>query len=325
MSVISFGVLGFGRHTEKVISAFSRCGQGRIAAIGTSSEEKILQSQTRRLPFELCSYDKLLELPQIDAVYIALPNHLHEKWIIRALEAGKHVICEKPLCVEKAELERIEDCLKSTQLFFHLGFMYRFHPQHAWVKRFLAEGKLGVPYLLEAHFHYSLADRENIRFKRETGGGGLLDVGCYLLDCAEFLFQSSPLSISGHWHLDPEAQVDLSAHLQVVYENNLTAHLSCGMNQARANSYSIFGSAGTLTVRNAFRVEPNQKTIIEWTKLDGSSELVQFSGIDQNALQFDAFAERIQKQKRPPDDALFTDGLNNMKHLLAAREACERN
>ena len=192
MAIISFGVLGFGRHTEKIISSFSRCGQGRIAAIGTSSPEKKSSSQIQRSSIELCSYDKLLELPGIDAIYISLPNHLHEKWIIRALEAGKHVICEKPLCMEKDELSRITDCLKSTKLFFHLGFMYRFHPQHSWVKRFLAEGKLGTPYLFEAHFHYSLLDRENIRFKRETGGW-LARCGLLLVRlCRIFISKLSP-------------------------------------------------------------------------------------------------------------------------------------
>jgi len=322
MRQFSFGILGFGRHAEKTAAAFSRCAHCRLTAIGSSSHEKFSSLEKKYPNVKFCSYEELLSLPDLDAVYIALPNSLHEEWTLKALRGDKHVLCEKPLCVSKEQLDRLEEAFHETLPNFHLGFMYRFHPQHNWVKEFIAKGQLGTPHLFEAHFHYFLQDTTNIRLQQSLGGGALLDVGCYLFDCVDFLFDTSVRTISGQWNIHALTGTDTSSHFQLLYENGLTAHLTCGTSLTRANTYSIYGSEGTLVVRNAFRVEPKQRTVIELSRVDGSVEHIQFDGVDQAALQFDAFSKRANKQADGTESHKFTDGVTNMKILLAAQLAC---
>ena len=154
-----FSLLGLGRHADRfIIPALNNSKYSSLELVGRRQKQ---------------NYQDAVNSSGIDSVYICLPNSMHAEWTIRALEAGKNVICEKPLAYNKADTEQIISAQKSSGKKLLEAFMYRHHPQHHIVRKLLSENKIGTPRLFEAHFHYFLDDYSNIRFSSELDGGGL--------------------------------------------------------------------------------------------------------------------------------------------------------
>ena len=165
--------------TKAMIPGIRQAKTAELTALGTSSREEGARPLSAKHGVDRCysSYQQLLEDPGIDGVYIGLPNHLHKEWTLKALAHGKHVLCDKPLGMDLAEAREMEAAARAAGRVLMEGFMYRFHPQHALVKELIRKGAIGRVFLFEAHFHYFMDDLNNIRLKRETGGGGLYDAG----------------------------------------------------------------------------------------------------------------------------------------------------
>src|SRR6476619_7312578 len=152
------------------------------------------------IPSAYGSYEELLADPAIDGVYIGLPNSLHAEWTIRAAQAGKHVLCEKPLTRRASEAERMAAACESAGVILMEAFMWRHHPQHAQVRELLAAGEIGEPALVRATFSFAMgAERRagpDVRVQPELDGGAFMDVGCYALNAARFLFDAEPIEVS---------------------------------------------------------------------------------------------------------------------------------
>jgi predicted dehydrogenase len=320
---LRIGILGFGRHAVKVLKACADLSSVHFAAAAATSPLKRTEiTQTFGIESAPESYGELLADSSLDAIYIALPNALHAEWIIAALNSGKHVICEKPLCMNTSEAAAVEAARRRSGKKLHEAFMYRFHPQHRRVREIIRNGTIGQPFLFESHFHFFLEDKNNIRLQADCGGGGLYDVGCYLLDAPSFLFNTPPLRISGHWHIDQTTNVDSSVSLQVVYKNGLVAHLQAGMRLPRLNTYTIYGSHGTIRAANAYRLEKDQKTSLEIQPLEGPAERIVFDPFNQIAEQFEQFSRWIEGEESSQE--YFSDGMQNAALLEAARESCRK-
>ena len=198
MAIIGVGMIS----TKAMIPGIRQAKTAELTALGTSSREKA-QALSAKHGVDRCysSYQQLLEDPGIDGVYIGLPNHLHKEWTLKALAHGKHVLCDKPLGMDLAEAREMEAAARAAGRVLMEGFMYRFHPQHALVKELIRKGAIGRVFLFEAHFHYFMEDPDNIRLKRETGGGGLYDVGCYGINSARYILGAEPRSFPeiGGW------------------------------------------------------------------------------------------------------------------------------
>ena len=181
-----------------VIPAIQKSRNGTVHALATRSPEHAGQvAGENHIEQVYDSYDALLADPEIDAVYIPLPNHLHHPWTLKALKAGKHVLCEKPLACNANEAQEMASAAGDAGLVLMEAFMYRFHPRSQRIKQMVAEGSIGTPCLVRSAFCFRMGekdrtDTENARLKPEMGGGALLDVGCYSVSVARWLLGSEP-------------------------------------------------------------------------------------------------------------------------------------
>ncbi|MBT6638438.1 MAG: Gfo/Idh/MocA family oxidoreductase, partial [Candidatus Marinimicrobia bacterium] len=211
MKKVRWGVLSTANiGLEKVLPAMQKGEYCEITAMASQNLERGKAAATQLgIPQAYGSYEELLADDNIDAVYIPLPNHLHVPWTKKALEAGKHVLCEKPIGLNTAEAEDLLACAKKhSQLKVMEAFMYRHHPQWLKAQQLVNEGKIGNLLNIHSFFSYYNADPANIRNMAEIGGGGLMDIGCYCISLARFIFNSEPQRVLGKMEYDPEFKTD---------------------------------------------------------------------------------------------------------------------
>jgi predicted dehydrogenase len=207
---LRWGVLGAAQiAVKKVVPAMQRGRSCRVVAIGSRDREKG-EAAARALGIERVhgSYEELLADPDVDAVYNPLPNHLHVPWSIRALEAGKHVLCEKPIGLTPAEVEELLRARDRTGRQVQEAFMVRTHPQWLGVRELVRAGRIGTLRAVSGFFSYFNEDPGNVRNVPEYGGGGLYDIGCYPITVSRFLFEAEPLRVAGCLQRDPRFGTD---------------------------------------------------------------------------------------------------------------------
>jgi predicted dehydrogenase len=259
------------------------------------------------------TYDDLLADPQIEAIYNPLPNSLHAAWTIRALQAGKHVLCEKPFASNAQEAEQMAKTAHETGLVLSEAFAYRYHPLTSRVKEILASGELGKVRHIEAHFGFLLPSPKNIRFQYELAGGALMDSGCYPVSLIRFLAEAEPRVESARARLfGPQVDQKMSADLS--FADGRTASLSCDMLSPRLfrSSLQIQGDAGTLHVTN-----PYHPHWFHWLRVRGrnGSHSGQVRGDNVYALQLRAFIKAIRGEIKLNTDP--ADAVNNMRLIDA--------
>jgi len=208
---LRWGVLGTARiGTEKVIPALQSSRYGQVSAIASRQlEQARSEAAALGIPNAHGSYGDLLADPEVDAVYIPLPNHLHVPWAIRALEAGKHVLCEKPIGLSSTEAQHLLNVARQhPHLKIMEAFMYRHHPQ--WLKALdlVRGGQIGELRTVQSFFSYWNVDPQNIRNVAAVGGGALMDIGCYCISLARYLFDAEPVRVLGSSDLDPSFGTD---------------------------------------------------------------------------------------------------------------------
>lgn len=308
---LQFGIVGIGEHALKVIAAFENSELSSLLSLGTSATQKALFLKNKFPNLEIfSSYEELLSNNKIEAIYISTANNLHYTLAKKTLEAKKHVLCEKPLCLKYQEAVELSKLAEKNSKIIVEGLMYRFHPQHQEVKNLLKTGVIGEPKLLNAYYHYQLDDTKNIRLQKECAGGALTDAGCYLIDLCLFLFNDAPLKISATANYHQQLQVDLTTQVQLIFSNNFQANLSASMEMPRNNSYAIYGTRGSIKVRNAFHIEPKQITYIELQNSKGKISTIKIPPFNQLAAQLDAFSLYADNPCRPH---LFNDYALNAK------------
>lgn len=318
---LRWGILGYGGHAQKkMLPAFDKSECAELVAVGTRGEEKAAALTSRHPGVRIHpSYEALLDDPEVQAVYIGLPNHLHSAWTIRCLESGKHVLCDKPIALTAAEAQAIKAAADKTGAKYMEAFMYRFHPQQQRVRELLAAGAIGTVRLFEGHFHFSLNDFSNIRLQPDTGGGGLLDVGCYLVDSTRFILQAMPEEVSAIWHIGTESGVDEFLTCQLRYANGIAAHLTCGCRFGWSNQYTVYGDNGKLTLPSAYTIPWNKTGRIEVQLTGDDVQIHQVPPANYFIEELNQFAAWIAG--RPVNAELFGDGLENLTILDAIRES----
>jgi D-xylose 1-dehydrogenase (NADP+, D-xylono-1,5-lactone-forming) len=248
------------------------------------------------------SYDALLENPDVDAVYISLPNSLHVEWSIRALEAGKHVLCEKPLDRRPEGVERAFDAAERADRILMEAFMYRHHPQTIRWKQLVDEGAIGELRLIRTSFSFPLGDMTDVRALPELDGGGLMDVGCYCVSGSRHL-GGEPTRVSARQVVGPTG-VDVRLVGTLAFANDVLATFDCGLDLPdRGGPLEVHGSEGSLHVASPWHcVEPR----IELERGRGT-EIVEIPDEDKYRLQLENLARAIRGEEEPRlgrDDAL---------------------
>ena len=249
---LKWGVMGTANIARGVlIPAIQQSTFGTVEAIGSRDLERARSvAQSLGIGRAVGSYEALLNDPDIDAVYIALPNALHAEWTIRAAEAGKAVLCDKPLARSANDAARqIEACSKHGVSLME-GFMYRFHPQTRRVQEFIASGAIGQVREVRAHLSVNILrtfDASNIRYQAGLGGGALLDMGCYTVNISRMVFGSEPARVVCSRHVDPTLGVDTSATGILEFAEGV-AMISCSFAADGQGTYTIVGTEGTIEV-----------------------------------------------------------------------------
>src|SRR6202453_2619747 len=207
---VAWGVLGVANiAVKKVLPAMQRGEWCQIAAIA-SRDLKKAETAAKEVGIAKAygSYEELLADPQIEAIYNPLPNQLHVPWSIKAAEAGKHVLCEKPISLTVAEARSLLEVQQRTGVTIGEAFMVRSHPQWLRTRELIASGRIGSLHSIQGFFSYFNTDPKNIRNIPECGGGGLMDIGCYPINTSRFLFDEEPMRVSGLIERDPTSKVD---------------------------------------------------------------------------------------------------------------------
>lgn len=311
MKKVSWGVLSTARiGVEKVIPAMQGGEYSQIAAIASRSAEKA-QSCARRLaiPKAYGSYEELLADREIDAIYNPLPNHLHVEWTIKALEAGKHVLCEKPLGMNQQEaLHLQQEARRFPELKVMEAFMYRHHPQWAMITQLLEKGEIGELISVHAVFTYYNVDPANIRNQADIGGGGLLDIGCYCISASRFVFKSEPARVCGTIDYDPRMKIDRLAS-GILEFNKGTATFTCSTQSADHQRLSIFGSSGRLEIERPFTPQPKESCKI-MHRAGAETKEIAVAACDQYTRQGDLFSQAILNKTSTPTP--LADAVANM-------------
>src|SRR6185503_10775969 len=242
-SKIRWGVLGVAKiATTKVIPAMQRGRLSDVVAIASRDSSRAAEAAAQLgIPKWFGSYEALLADPDIDAVYIPLPNHLHAPWSTRAAEAGKHVLCEKPIGLSSAEARSLIDVRDRTGVEIQEAFMVRSHPQWIAARDLVRAGRVGQLRSMLGHFSYFNDNPANIRNIPEFGGGGLMDIGCYLVNTSRFIFGAEPRRVAGAVDIDPAFGVDRMASMVLEFDAGHFAG-TCGTQMAPYQRIQIVGT-----------------------------------------------------------------------------------
>jgi predicted dehydrogenase len=325
--IVNWGVLSTARiGTEKVIPAMQRGTYSRIAAIASRDQATAERAAARLgIPRGYGSYEALLSDPDIQAIYNPLPNHLHVPWTIRAMEAGKHVLCEKPIALNAAEAAKLLDARARTGKLVAEAFMVRHTPWWQRARALAQDGTLGEVRAIQTFFSYFLDDPANVRNQTEIGGGGLLDIGCYAINTARYLFGAEPLRVAASIDRDPRFGVDrlTSALLEFPGARHLT--FTCATQLAPHQRVTVVGTKARLEVLIPFNAPPDApcKIVIDdGGDLAGSHARAETFGVaDQYTLQGDAFSLAVLGLGTLEDP--IEDAIANMRVIDAVFRAAE--
>ena len=322
MKKVRWGVLSTANiGLEKVLPAMQKGEYCEITAMASQNLERGKAAATQLgIPQAYGSYEELLADDNIDAVYIPLPNHLHVPWTKKALEAGKHVLCEKPIGLNTAEAEDLLACAKKhSQLKVMEAFMYRHHPQWLKAQQLVNEGKIGNLLNIHSFFSYYNADPANIRNMAEIGGGGLMDIGCYCISLARFIFNSEPQRVLGEMEYDPEFKTDRLCSGQLDFGDQ-SSTFTCATQLTSYQRVNIFGTEGRIEIEIPFNAPPDQPCRI-WHQQDEKLEEITFELCDQYTIQGDLFSQAILNKTEVPTP--LVDSVKNMRVLDAVINSAE--
>jgi predicted dehydrogenase len=264
----------------------------------------------------------LLADPNVDAVYNPLPNHLHVPWSMRALQAGKHVLCEKPIGLSVAEAEQLVAAANAhPRLKVMEAFMYRFHPQWQAALQLVQRGEIGKLRTIQTFFSYFNDDPQNIRNQRDIGGGVVMDIGCYGISLARFIYRAEPQRVLAIIERDPKTGVDRLVSAMLEFFQG-TATFTCGTQLVPYQRVNIAGTSGRVEIEIPFNAPADRRQRI-WLQQGAVIEEIAFDICNQYGLQADAFAEAVQDDLTVPTP--LADAVANMRVIERVFASAEKN
>jgi predicted dehydrogenase len=324
---VKWGVLGVAKiATEKVIPAMQRGEASEIAAIASRDLGKAKAAADKLgIARAFGSYEELLADGDIEAIYNPLPNDLHVPWTVRALKAGKHVLCEKPIALTADEARALLAARESSGNLVAEAFMVRFHPQWRRAKELVASGAIGEVRAIQSFFGYRLLDPENLR-NRAIGGGALYDIGCYAILTARYIFGAEPVRVAAAIDRDPNFKTDRLTSAIVEFPGSRHLTFTVATQLSPHQRVTIVGDAGRIEIMIPFNAPPDRPTEIAIdTGADlfgGGRKVEQFPVCDQYTLQGDAFSRAIVEGR--PLEFPLEDAIANMRVIDAVFRSAER-
>jgi predicted dehydrogenase/aryl-alcohol dehydrogenase-like predicted oxidoreductase len=344
---LGWGILGTGRIAHTFARGLSASTTGRLIAVGSRSQATADQfAQEFGLARAYASYDAMLADPDVQAVYISLPNHLHAQWIIHCAEAGKHILCEKPLTTNYPEAMTAIEAVRRHDVFLMEAFMYRCHPQTARLAALVRQGAIGRVRLIQAYFSFNMqGPKDNIRQQSEAAGGGIMDVGCYCASMARLIAgaangqdvadpvvtndgYSARLDVTGYAHIGDQSRVDEWATASVRFPGDVIASLTCGIQVRVDSAVRIWGSEGHIIVPNPwfpgdprFGGDQGCKILVYKDGVDQPEEIIVPGGAPLYTIEADTVARHIRARQAPAPCMTWADSLGNMRTLDAWRKS----
>jgi len=309
----NWGIIGPGFiATRAIIPAIQKASNSQVLAVASSNAQRARDVSLHfGIERSYTGYQRLLDDRDIDAVYIALPNHLHSEWTIRAAAARKHVLCEKPLAMNASECVGMISACNQAQVLLMEAVMYRFHPRMRYLKQMLISHQLGDVRFLHAAFSFNFDAPDNYRAFKRFGGGALLDIGSYCVNAARWLLGSEPLAlhvITSYGHSD----VDLMTSAILSFGEEVMAHIQFSFISAEHQVIEIVGTTGTVTAPLAFTAWRNDTTRLLF-QYGQTFEEKEFEASDPYQLMVEHFAACVIE--KTPLLYPAEDGLANMQVL----------
>jgi predicted dehydrogenase len=315
--VVRWGVLSTANiAVRKVIPAMQRADPCDVVAIA-SRDPQLASRFANELGIARAhgSYEALLSDPDVDAVYIPLPNHLHAIWTVEAARAGKHVLCEKPLAMDADEATRMLEVCRSHGVRLMEAFMYRLHPSWEAVRQLVASGRIGELLSVQSWFSYFNDDPSNIRNITETGGGALYDIGCYAINLSRMLFDGEPVLLEASMKRDPETGVDVLTSAILEFDRGM-ATFTCSTRAEPDQRVHIYGTSGRISIGIPFNIPPDRMTEVFLTSggdppVQPHTDTITFEPADPYVVQAERFARAVMDDDPMPIPA--ADAVGNMK------------
>lgn len=309
-----WGVLGTAKIAKnQMIPAIRATADAEVVAVASRDKNRSAKfAESLGIQKSYGTYEELIEDPDIDAIYIALPAAFHCEWSLKAIEAGKAVLCEKPIALNACEAKRIKHASSSRKILVSESLMYKYHLLTRTVKSLIDKGTIGEPKLMHALFLTSILDSD-IRLIKELGGGALLDLGCYCASFARLIAGDEPIKISAEGILDKNG-IDLTVGAVLYFSSGMIAHLSCSLVSAFDCKYAIWGEKGILSVeRGALCAWPGEKFIIK-ISTDGQTKEIEVPEANPYKLIAEDFQNVLLGRKEKMDISL-NDSIKNMETL----------
>ena len=316
---IRWGILGVAKiAVEKVIPAMQQGEFSEVAAIASRDAARAASAaESLGIAKSYGSYEELLADPDIDAVYNPLPNHLHVSWSVKAAEAGKHVLCEKPIALSSAEALELVEARDRTGVKIQEAFMVRTHPQWVAVRDRVREGAIGQLTAAQFVFSYFNRDPDNIRNKADIGGGAVMDIGCYPITTSRFVFGEEPTRVLGLVDRDPDMGIDRLDSAILDYPSGQASFI-CSTQMVPYQRAHFFGSKGRLEMEIPYNAPPDRPCRVFQSRGDlfgEDIEVLEFDTCDQYTVQGDDFSRAILEDREVTTP--LEDAVANMKVIEA--------
>ena len=312
-----WGIIGTGMIAKVLADAINTTDAAKLVAVGSRAQETAdAFAAERGCAKAYASYEALLADPEVTCVYNSLPNSMHCEWTIRTAEAGKHILCEKPLSVTVEEAERMFAAAEEHGVCLMEAFMYRCHPQVAALKEIIASGRIGTLRLIHSVFSFSIGDPANIRLSAPLHGGGLMDVGCYCINFSRTMAGTEPTAVFAAARFGEESGVDESLAGTLMFEGGLAAQFDVSVKSAGRSFAEIVGTEGRIEVPSPWK--PGDSATVTVHDANGS-ENVEIVGASPYVLQVEAFGRCVNEGAEPV--LTREDTLGNMAAICACLES----
>lgn len=322
MSTVRWGIVSTADiGMSKVTPAIARASNAEVVAIASRDGDRARAAADRLgIPTSYGSYDELLAADDVDALYVPLPNDQHAEWTVRAVEAGKHVLCEKPLAMTAAQAQQMVDAAQAAGVLLGEAFMYRHHPTWVEVVRLVRQGRIGDLRAVQTFFSYDNDDPANIRNRPENGGGATMDIGCYAINAARLLTGAEPVDVVSSVERDPQMGIDTLTSAVLTFPGGVQSTFTTCIRCESYQRVHVVGSAGRIEVEIPFNIPPDRTTRVFVTAGGDppqapATQTLTFAPADQYTLQAEAFGQAILDDAPAPVDP--SDAVANMRVIEA--------
>jgi dTDP-3,4-didehydro-2,6-dideoxy-alpha-D-glucose 3-reductase len=314
---IRIGVIGCSTIAKNsTISAILKSNNAKLEYIGSRSYKKALEF-SKIFGCKKCgTYEDVINDKNVDAVYISTPVGNHEEWVLKSAKAGKHILCEKSSTTSFNSAKKMVSVVKENNVRLMEGFMYRFHPSHQKVKKFINDKIIGELYLFSSKYGFPPISKNNIRYDKSLGGGILNDAGCYPINASRMLFESEPIGVFCNLIMDKEKQVDTKATLSIDFEGNRQSQCSVGYDLGYQSNYRLWGSDGYLSLTRAYNIPPDMQARLNIKNTDKDEEIL-VEPVNHFQLMIESFSNEINKLNSNKFN--FEEDLLNQARVM---EAC---